>query len=51
MSLTQATYSAAQGARPGDDEARRRLIGELIVACAAGDRPAFRRLYELRGWQ
>ena len=49
--LTQATYSAAQGARRGDDEARRRLIGELIVACAAGDRAAFRRLYELSSSQ
>ena len=49
--LTQATYSAAHDTRRGDDEARRRLIGELIVACAAGDRAAFRRLYELSSSQ
>ena len=51
ISLTQIAYSAAQGARRGDDEARRRLIGELIVACAAGDRAAFHRLYELSSSQ
>jgi RNA polymerase sigma-70 factor (ECF subfamily) len=44
--LIQATYSAAPGADQGDD-ARGRLIGELVLACAGGDRPAFRRLYEL----
>ena len=49
--LTQATYSAAHDTRRGDDEARRRLIGELVVACAAGDRAAFRRLYELSSSQ
>ena len=32
--------------RPAEDE-RRRQIAELIGACAAGDRPAFRRLYDL----
>src|SRR5215468_8377050 len=31
---------------PAEDE-RRRQIAELIGACAAGDRPAFRRLYDL----
>jgi RNA polymerase sigma-70 factor (ECF subfamily) len=46
--LTQSTLSAARGAgQVGDDDARRRLIGELILACATGDRLAFRRLYEL----
>src|SRR5262249_28599507 len=32
--------------RPAEDE-RRRQIAELIGACAAGDRPAFRQLYDL----
>jgi RNA polymerase sigma-70 factor (ECF subfamily) len=45
--LNQATYSAARSADQDGEAARRRLIGELVVACAAGDRPAFRRLYEL----
>jgi RNA polymerase sigma-70 factor (ECF subfamily) len=47
MSLTELTYSPAQGAGLGDEDAQRRLVGELILACAAGDRAAFRRLYEL----
>lgn len=49
--LSDTTDSTAQDARRGDEEARRRLLGELIVACAAGDRTAFRRLYDLSASQ
>ena len=34
-------------ADPAAEDERRRQIAELIGACAAGDRPAFRRLYGL----
>jgi RNA polymerase sigma-70 factor (ECF subfamily) len=44
--VNQFTYSAARETGRGDGDAGR-LIGELIRACAAGDRSAFRQLYEL----
>lgn len=45
LNQTVPSPTAAAG-RDRDDEMGRR-IGELVVACAAGDRTAFHRLYEL----
>jgi RNA polymerase sigma-70 factor (ECF subfamily) len=45
--IYQTTSYQSRGTEHATDRERRHQLAELIGACAAGDRPAFRRLYDL----